>query len=123
VTVNTPAKVVEYMRSGFEATPMAESFWAIRLDRKNHAFGLVGACGNTARRPRHVISRVHTASPPCAVKRWSVKPIRIDFIQSWVHKFNRTVRFAVRSIASVVLLFTPSTTPNSAPLDDYLSSA
>jgi DNA repair protein RadC len=48
VTVNTPAKVVEYMRSGFEATPMAESFWVILLDRKNHALGRVRITLGTA---------------------------------------------------------------------------
>src|SRR5687768_15469106 len=89
----------------------------------SYAFGLVGACGNTerncARNPRSVMKRVHTANPPCAVRRWSVKPIRIDFTPSFVSKSNRTVWFAVLSTALVVLCFTPSTTPNGAPFGDY----
>jgi hypothetical protein len=89
----------------------------------SYAFGLLGACGNTARNcrrsPRSVINRVHTANPPCAVRRWSVKPIRIDFTPSLVPKSSRTVWFAVLSTASVVLSIVPSTTPNGAPFDDH----
>lgn len=64
----------------------------------SYAFGLVGACGSTARNcsrsPRSVMNRVHTANPPGAVRRWSVKPIRIDFTPSLVPKSSRTVWFA-----------------------------
>ncbi len=40
------------------------------------------------------MKRVHTANPLCAVRRWSVKPIRIDFTPSLVPKSSRTVLFA-----------------------------
>jgi hypothetical protein len=66
------------------------------------------------------MNRVHTASPPCAVRRWSVKPIRIDFTPSLVPKSSRTVWFAVSSTALLVICFTPSTTPNGAPFGDYV---
>lgn len=48
VTVNSAERVVEYMRSGFEATPCQESFWVILLDRKNHALGRVRVTLGTA---------------------------------------------------------------------------
>lgn len=48
VKINSAERVVEYMRSGFEATPMAESFWVILLDRKNHALGRVRITLGTA---------------------------------------------------------------------------
>jgi len=48
-----------------------------------------------------------------------VKLIRIDFTPSLVPKFNRTVWFASSGDVNVVVLFTPSTTPNGAPVGDY----
>lgn len=48
VTVNSAERVVEYMCSGFEATPCQESFWVILLDRKNHALGRVRITLGTA---------------------------------------------------------------------------
>lgn len=52
--------------------------------------------------------------------RWSVKPIRMDFTPSLVPKFSRTVWFASARSVNVVVMFTPSTPPNGAPLGDYL---
>lgn len=48
VTVNSATKVVEYMKSAFEATPMQESFWVILLNRKNHAINRVRITLGTA---------------------------------------------------------------------------
>ncbi len=65
------------------------------------AFGLVGVCGHTARNcarsPRSLINRAHTANPTCAVNRWSVKLIRIEFAPSFVINSSPTVWFAVLS--------------------------
>ena len=41
VKVDTPEKVVEYLRSAFAQNPTQESFWVILLDRKNRAIGRV----------------------------------------------------------------------------------
>ncbi len=41
ITVNTPERVVEYLKSAYDTYPMQESFWVILLDRKNHAIGRV----------------------------------------------------------------------------------
>ncbi len=41
LTVDTPAKAVEYLKSAFATHPMQETFWVILLDRKNHAIGRV----------------------------------------------------------------------------------
>lgn len=35
--VETPTKVVEYMRGAFDEYPMQETFWVVLLNRKNHA--------------------------------------------------------------------------------------
>jgi len=48
VTINTPEKVVEYLRSAFEIAPLQEAFWVILLDRKNHAIGRVRITLGTA---------------------------------------------------------------------------
>jgi hypothetical protein len=88
--------------------------------------GLVGACGNTAasfsRSPLSYTKLVHTANPPCAVRRWSVKPIRIDCTPFLVPKSSRTVWFASVWGVNVVLCFTPSMTPNGALFGDYCMS-
>jgi DNA repair protein RadC len=35
--VDRPAQVCDYLRTGFDANPLQESFWVIMLNRKNHA--------------------------------------------------------------------------------------
>lgn len=34
-----PELIVEYLRSGFEANPVQESFWVVMLDRRNRPIG------------------------------------------------------------------------------------
>lgn len=48
VTLNSATKVVEYLKSAFEATPMQESFWVVMLDRKSHAISRVRITLGTA---------------------------------------------------------------------------
>lgn len=67
---------------------------------------LVGAGGGTARscsrKLRSLPNRVQTACPSCAVRRWSVEPVRIDYTRTLVPNSRRTVWFAVLSTASVL---------------------
>lgn len=58
VSLNSAAKVVEYLRSGFESTPLQETFWVILLNRKNNALGRIkittGTATATLTHPREV---------------------------------------------------------------------
>ena len=66
LTVNTPAKTVEYLESAFAVHPMQEAFWVILLDRKNRALGRVmislGTLSNTLVHPREVFKPAFLAS-------------------------------------------------------------
>jgi DNA repair protein RadC len=71
VTVDSPTKVVEYLKSAFAANPMQESFWVILLDRKNHAIGRVmtslGTLTSTSVHPRDVFKPAILASAAAIV--------------------------------------------------------
>ena len=40
IQLNTPGKIVEYVKATFDANPVIESFVVVMLDRKNHPIGL-----------------------------------------------------------------------------------
>jgi DNA repair protein RadC len=71
LTVNTAAKAVEYLQSGFAVHPMQETFWVILLDRKNHALGRVmitlGTVANTLVHPREVFKPAFLASASAVI--------------------------------------------------------
>jgi DNA repair protein RadC len=39
ITLNSPAKVADYLRSAFDENPLQEAFYCVYLDRKNHPLG------------------------------------------------------------------------------------
>jgi DNA repair protein RadC len=66
ITVNTPERVVEYLKSAYATYPMQESFWVILLDRKNHAIGRVmislGTLTSALAHPREIFKPAILAS-------------------------------------------------------------
>ena len=56
--VDSPAKVVEYMKGAFDENPLQEAFYVLLLDRKNHAIGrqriTLGTLTGTQVHPREV---------------------------------------------------------------------
>jgi len=66
VKVDTPVKVIEYLKSAFAQNPMQESFWVILLDRKNNAIGRVmitlGTLTSSLVHPREVFKPAILAS-------------------------------------------------------------
>ena len=39
ITLNSPAKVADYLRSAFDENPLQEAFYCVYLDSKNHPLG------------------------------------------------------------------------------------
>lgn len=68
--VSNAAKVVEYMRGGFDELPLAEQFYVIVLDRKNKPLGrhrvTVGTATAALAHPREVF-RIAVLSSACAI--------------------------------------------------------
>jgi DNA repair protein RadC len=56
--LNTPEKIVEYLRSAFEVNPMQEAFYCIYLNRKNRPLGrhlvTLGTATSSLAAPREV---------------------------------------------------------------------
>jgi len=56
--LNTPEKIVEYLRSAFEVNPMQEAFYSIYLNRKNRPLGrhliTLGTATSSLAAPREV---------------------------------------------------------------------
>jgi len=64
--LDSPSKVVEYMRGAFDIDPMKESFWVIALDRKNKPIGRhmvsLGTVSGSLVHPREVFKPILMAS-------------------------------------------------------------
>lgn len=58
VRLDSPEKVVEYLRSAFDENPMQEAFYCVYLDRKNHPMGrhliTLGTATATLATPREI---------------------------------------------------------------------
>lgn len=58
VSLDTPMKVADYLRSSFDENPMQEAFYCVYLDRKNHPLGrhliTLGTATSTLVSPKEV---------------------------------------------------------------------
>jgi DNA repair proteins len=58
VSLDTPMKVADYLRSAFDENPMQEAFYCVYLDRKNHPLGrhliTLGTATSTLVSPKEV---------------------------------------------------------------------
>ncbi len=64
--VNTPDKVVDYLRDAYDRNPVVETFWVISLDRKNKPIGRTlvssGSVSSTVVHAREVFKAAILAS-------------------------------------------------------------
>ena len=69
--LNTPERIVDYMRDAYAKTPLQESFWVICLDRKNKPIGrtmiTLGTLTSTLAHPREVFKIAILASAAAIV--------------------------------------------------------